>query len=128
MQPNTITIHIPINFRMNNRQKIIIVPDEVLPQRQPKIESRLLSVIAKGFAWRRRIEEGKVRHMQELAEKEKVSLTYVYDMINLTYLPPKIVEAIVLGKQSRSLDRQTMEKMTKKIIWEEQIEIFADNI
>ncbi len=124
MQPeNTITVEIPIKMRITNRQKLILVPDALLPATKPQIEDRLLHVIAKGFAWRRRIEEGKVRHMGEVAEQEKVSLPYVHALINLTYISPLVVTAILTGIQSRSLDRQTLEQMAGKLLWEEQIEL-----
>lgn len=124
MQPeNTITVEIPIKMRITNRQKLILVPDALLPATKPQIEDRLLHVIAKGFAWRRRIEEGKVRHMGEVAEQEKVSLPYVHALINLTYLHPQIISSILLGMQSRALDKKTLEKMATHILWEEQVRI-----
>ena len=127
MQPeNTITVEIPIKMRTTNRQKLILVPNALLPATKPQIEDRLLHVIAKGFAWRRRIEEGTARHMGEVAEQEKVSLPYVHALINLTYISPRVVEAIVGGTQLKGMDRQILEEMAKEMVWEKQIAISQD--
>ena len=127
MQPeNTITIEIPIKMRTTNRQKLILVPDALLPATKPQIEDRLLQVIAKGFAWRRRIEEGKSRHMGEVAEQEKVSLSYVHALINLTYISPRVIEAIITGTQLKGLDRQILEEMSKETVWEKQVILSQD--
>ncbi len=127
MQPeNTITVEIPIKMRTTSRQKLILVPDALLPVTKPQIEDRLLHVIAKGFAWRRRIEEGKSRHMGEVAEQEKVSLPYVHALINLTYISPGVIEAIITGTQLKGLDRQILEEMAKEAVWERQVAVSKD--
>lgn len=63
--------------------------------------------------------------MGEVAEQEKVSLPYVHALINLTYISPLVVAAILTGIQSRSLDRQTLEQMAGKLLWEEQMRIYC---
>jgi hypothetical protein len=120
---STITIDIPMKIRMTNRQKLILVPENPLSEPQAQVENRLLLVIAKGYAWRRRIEQGKARHMGEVAEQEKVSLSYVHALINLTYISPAVVKAIIYGKQPKGLDRQILEEMAKEMLWEKQINL-----
>ena len=41
------------------------------------------------------LEEGKVKSLKEVAEKEKVDSSYVSRMVNLTLLAPDIVAAIL---------------------------------
>ena len=63
-----------------------------------------------GHRWRRRIESGKARSITDLAAQEKVTIAYVGKVMNLTYLAPDIVSAILDGRQPRGLSVNAMLK------------------
>ena len=65
------------------------------------------------------IESGQARSFTDLAEQEGVADAYVCRLLPLTCLAPDIVEAILDGRQSKSL---RLAEMLEKgsLAWEEQ--------
>ena len=65
------------------------------------------------------LEEGKFRSAAEIAEAEGVTRSFVNRLLRLTLLAPDIVEAILDGRQAKSLE---LAVLTDKLpsAWEEQ--------
>lgn len=102
---DTLTVRIPMTIRRFGGRKQIIVPEgEGIPERRCfKPDEALLKALARAFKWKRMIEEGQVRSLNELAEAEKLNGSYVSRIFRLTLLAPDIVEAILDGRQPRTL-------------------------
>jgi len=68
------------------------------------------------------IDEGQVASLGEIAEKEKVTASYVSRVFNLNFLSPKIVERILNGTHPREL--RLTDLINKEIpdLWQEQEE------
>ena len=103
----SVTISVPLTIRRRGGRKAIIGPDGV--ERQTKAvgdgiipvsgEPALIKALARGFRWRRMLEEGRYASIRELAVAEKVDRAYVGRLLNLTLMPPKEVEALLGGGQ-----------------------------
>ena len=65
------------------------------------------------------LEEGKFRSAADIAEAERVTRSFVNRLLRLTLLAPDIVEAILDGRQAKSLE---LAVLTDKLpsAWEEQ--------
>ncbi|MDK9723137.1 MAG: hypothetical protein OEL53_18395 [Rhodospirillales bacterium] len=102
---DTLTVRIPMTIRRIGGRKQIIVPegDGVAERRGSKPDEALLKALARAFKWKRMIEDGQVRSLNELAEAEKLNGSYVSRIFRLTLLAPDIVEAILAGRQPRAL-------------------------
>ncbi len=59
----------------------------------------LIKSLARGFRWRRMLEEGRYGSISEMAKAEGVERGYVGSLLRLTLLPAPMVEAIVAGRQ-----------------------------
>ncbi|MBI5121299.1 MAG: hypothetical protein HZA67_09860 [Rhodospirillales bacterium] len=105
IQQDTLTVRIPMTIRRIGGRKQIIVPEGegVAERRSAKPDEALLKALARAFKWKRMIEEGQVRSLNELAEAEKLNGSYVSRIFRLTLLAPDIVEAILEGRQPRTL-------------------------
>jgi hypothetical protein len=57
----------------------------------------LIKALARGFRWRRMLEEGRYASIRELAIAEKVDRAYVGRLLQLTLMPPQEVEALLGG-------------------------------
>ena len=93
----------PLTIRRRGGRKQIIGPDGavarpgecgagVIPVHG---DPALIKALARGFRWRRMLEEGRYASIRELAVAEKIDRAYVGRVLNLTLMPPKEVEALV---------------------------------
>lgn len=98
------TVHIPITFKRHGGRKYIIAPDSLPEAFTPPAEKEsLLKAIGQAFEWKAMLDEGKAATMTELATKAKVNLSYLARVLRLTLLAPDIIEAILCGKQPKTL-------------------------
>jgi hypothetical protein len=79
----------------------------------------LIKALARGFRWRRMLEEGRYASISEMAKAEGVERGYVGSLLRLTLLPPAMVEAILAGRQPEGV---TLPKMMEPfpVEWRQQ--------
>ena len=103
----SVTISVPLTIRRRGGRKQIIGPGGavarpgecgagVVPVHG---DPALIKALARGFRWRRMLEDGRYASIRELAIAEKVDRAYVGRLLNLTLMPPKEVEALLRGGQ-----------------------------
>ena len=98
---NTVTLHIPMTFRRRGGRKLVITPDGVAPVVLAAVDDTMVKLLVKAHRWRRRIDSGAAKSVTDLAEQEKVTVTYVTRILALTGLAPDIAIAILDGRQPR---------------------------
>jgi hypothetical protein len=59
--------------------------------------------LARGFRWKRLIERNDYQSISDLAAAEKISEAYVRRLLRLTLLSPRIIEAILDGRQAKGV-------------------------
>jgi hypothetical protein len=89
-----------------------------------RTDSTLVKALARAFRWKRMLESGEFATISELAEHERMALSYMTRVMRLTLLAPDIVEAILDGKQGPEV---TLARMLKPfdVEWHEQRERFC---
>ena len=60
--------------------------------------------LARAFRWKRLLETGAYTSVSDLAEKEKIGLSYLTRVLRMTLLAPDIVDAILNGRQGDGID------------------------
>lgn len=101
----SVTVAVPLTIRRRGGRKAIIGPDGVERQAKAVVDGvipvsgdpTLIKALARGFRWRRILEEGRYASIRELAIAEKVDRAYVGRVLNMTLLAPDLVEAILGG-------------------------------
>ena len=63
----------------------------------------MIKAMARGFRWRRLLENGSYSTIKELAVAEKINASYLCRVLRLTLLAPEIVEAILDGRQPEGM-------------------------
>jgi DNA invertase Pin-like site-specific DNA recombinase len=119
--PKVHTVHLPA-LRPRARKEII-VPDE--HGRTPRrINHALILAIARGKSWTQDLRSGKYANTIEIARRFKLNNAHVRRLLRFGYLAPDIVEAIVEGRQPRSL---TVKRLLQKIpcAWQDQRAAFG---
>ena len=89
----------------------------------PYINEALIKAIVKSFYWHKLLLEGKVKNTKGIQKLENLKdNSYIKQVLNLRFLSPRIIEAILNGTQPREL---TVIKLfnIKTLNWKEQEEL-----
>ncbi len=96
----TISVHVLFAIRKYGGRKQVITPNgEPAAIEKTRVDSTLVKALARAFRWKKMLESGQFTTITELAEHEKLALTYMTRVLRLTLLAPDIVEAILEGRQ-----------------------------
>ena len=103
----SVTVSVPLTIRRRGGRKQIIGPDGAVARQGDSGagvvpvhgDPALVKALARGFRWRRMLEEGRYASISEMAKAEGVERGYVGSLLRLTLLPPEMVEAILAGRQ-----------------------------
>jgi hypothetical protein len=95
----TITVHVPMTFRKRGGRKRVVTPDGAEWAPRPQVDSAMVKALARTFRWRKMLDEGAYRTLEDLAQAKGINATYVSRVLRLTLLAPDIVEAILDGRQ-----------------------------
>jgi hypothetical protein len=63
----------------------------------------LVKAVARAWRWQGMLEEGRFASVRDLAEAERVSLSYISRILRLTLLAPDLVERILDGRPAPQL-------------------------
>ena len=94
---------------------------EIVPTSKPQPDGTLVKALARAWRWQRMLEEGRFASVRELAEAERVSLSYTSRILRLTLLAPDIIERILDGCPGPQL-AELMQPL--RVAWERQQEWF----
>lgn len=107
-------------------RKMVIAPDGTTGWAPPRarIDNTLVKALARAWRWRKLLEAGRYASVEELAAAERINPSYVSRILRLGLLAPDIVEAILDGRQPRTLQlAEMMDDMP--VEWERQRKQFG---
>ena len=112
----SVTVSVPLTIRRRGGRKQIIGPDGAVARQGDGRDAivpvhgdpALIKALARGFRWRRMLEEGRYASISEMAAAEKIERGYVGSLLRLTLLPPPMVEAILDGRQPEGVTLPTL--------------------
>jgi hypothetical protein len=112
LEDAVLVISIPVSFLQRGGRKQIVVPPGMADwqPRANRCDNSLINALAKAHLWRRLIESGKYTSAAELSRAEGINESYLCRVLRLTLLAPDIVEAILDGRQPRTLELQSLLK------------------
>ena len=123
----SVTISVPLTIRRRGGRKQIIGPDGAVARPGEcgagvvpvNGDPALIKALARGFRWRRMLEEGRYASISEMAAAEKIERGYLSSLLRLTLLPPEMVEAILDGRQPEGV---TLPGLLEEVpvVWGEQ--------
>jgi DNA invertase Pin-like site-specific DNA recombinase len=90
----------------------------VLGDTSSGVDGTLLKNVARGWTWFEEIKAGMT--MQAIAHGEGVSQRRVAHLVDLAFLSPDIVQAIVDGRQPATLTADSLIKARHRFLWTEQ--------
>ena len=113
MREDALTVHVPMAFRRRGGRKLIVATDgSAMPAAPPRfnIDNVLIKALARGFRWRKLLDDGTYSTIKELAIKERTDRSYVADVLRLTLLAPDLIEMILDGQQPRAWQLRRFKK------------------
>jgi site-specific DNA recombinase len=90
-----------------------------------RYDPALIKAIARGRAWFEELAAGRARSLQELAAREGINRRYIRRLINLAFLSPQLVEAIMQGRQPVELTVTRLTELDLPMDWAEQHSLLA---
>jgi hypothetical protein len=107
----SVTVSVPLTIRRRGGRKQIIGPDGAVARQGEggagfvpvRGDPALIKALARGFRWRRMLEEGRYASISEMAKAEGVERGYVGSLLRLTLLAPEMVEAILDGRRTEAI-------------------------
>ncbi len=82
------------------------------------VDGTLLKNVAQGWAWFEEIKAGMT--MQAIADRERVTQRRVAHLVDLAFLAPDIIQAIVDGRQPVTLTADSLIKSRHRMVWADQ--------
>ena len=129
----SVTVSVPLTIRRRGGRKQIIGPDGAVARQggggagvvPVNGDPALIKALARGFRWRRMLEEGRYGSISEMAKAEGVERGYVGSLLRLTLLAPDIVERFLDGQQPRRLTLMWFQRHSLPVDWDAQRALVA---
>ena len=116
-QTHTIVTSVHVTKR-GVEQRLVIGRGVMTPVKR---DETLVKALARAYSWFEDIRTGRIADLSEIATREKLPRSYVQAHLPLAFLAPKIVRAILDGKQPADLSlKQLMYRTDLSVDWASQ--------
>jgi site-specific DNA recombinase len=89
----------PVAFKRRGAEMRLVLPGVAIQNDRSRCDPTLIKAIARGHAWFEELAAGRARSLRELAERDGITRRYVRRLVDLAFLSPELVEAILHGRQ-----------------------------
>lgn len=113
-----ITLKVECRLQRHGAGKRIFMPAASSEDREVEVNGPLVKALAQAYLWRTQL-EGEGLTIQSIADRAGVSRSLVSMHINLAFMAPDIIEAILDGRQSRSTQLEKL-AIDLPLAWAEQ--------
>jgi site-specific DNA recombinase len=103
----------------------LALPGLVQQTHSSTADPALIKAIARGREWFEELATGRAQSLQELAKREGISRRYIRRLVDLAFLSPQLVEAILQGRQPVALTATRLTELDLPLDWTEQDKLLA---
>jgi site-specific DNA recombinase len=114
-----------VAFPQRGIETKLMLSERAEPCRRTKRDPALIKAIARGRLWFEELATGRARSLHELATREGITRRYVRRLVNLAFLSPQLVEAIVQGRHPVALTATRLTELDLPLDWGEQRRLLA---
>lgn len=121
-----ITTFVPLQFKRRGIKKVVVGPDGVdkpvavnasAVAIAPTQDHTLLKALALAHYWDKQIDDGVVADASVIAQREQMEVTRVREVLRLVILDPSIAQAILEGRQPRTLSLELLVRQSLPLDW-----------
>ena len=98
----------------------LVLPGLAQQNHSLRPDPALIKAIARGRAWFEELATGRVRSLQQLADRDGITRRYIRRLVDLAFLSPELVEAILQSRQSIQLTATRLTEFDLPLDWTEQ--------
>ena len=103
----------------------VLLPGLSQPNQPSRCDPTLLKAISRGCAWFEELATGRARSLGQLAERDGISRRYIRRLVDLSFLSPALVEAILQGRQPVELTATRLTELDLPLDWTAQHKLVA---
>ena len=90
-----------------------------------RCDPALIKAIARGHAWFEELATGRARSLQDLAQRDGITRRYIRRLVDVAFLSPELVEAILQGRRPVKLTATRLTELDLPLDWTEQHKLLA---
>jgi hypothetical protein len=90
-----------------------------------KCDPALIKAVVRGRAWFDELATGRARSLEELAKRDGVSRRYIRRLVDLAFLSPRLIDAILEGRHPVALTATRLSEFDLPLDWAEQHKLLA---
>jgi DNA invertase Pin-like site-specific DNA recombinase len=99
----------------------MVLSDPAHEEQQPHPDPALIKAVSKAHLWAEQLVTGKVNSIAEIAKREGISRPHASRLLTLASLSPRIVAAILAGRQPPEITVETLIRKARiPLLWEGQ--------
>jgi site-specific DNA recombinase len=122
---STIELKAAVDFKQRGAETKLVLAG-LSQQNQPsRCDPTLLKAIARGRAWFEELATGRARSLGQIAERDGITRRYIRRLVDLAFLSPRLVEAILQGRQPVELTATRLTELDLPLDWAEQHRLLA---
>jgi DNA invertase Pin-like site-specific DNA recombinase len=114
-----------VAFRRRGVETKLVLGNRAEPYHSTKCDPALIKAVTRGRLWFEELVAGRARSLHELANREGISRRYIRRLVNLAFLSPQLVEAILQGRQPIALTTKRLTELDLPLDWHEQRTLLA---
>ena len=121
----SIELKVAVAFRQRGVETKLVLPGLAHENHRSSCDPALTKAIVRGRAWFEELATGRARSLQELAKRDGITRRYIRRLVNLAFLSPQLVEAILQGRQPAELTATRLTELDLPLDWTEQRRLLA---
>src|SRR5213079_998181 len=121
----TIALPAAIEVKRRGAETKLVLPGLAERNQGSKCDPALIKALARGRAWFEDLATGRARSLEELAKRDGISRRYIRRHVDLAFLSPQLVEAILKGQQPVELTATRLTELDLPLDWTEQHRLLA---
>jgi DNA invertase Pin-like site-specific DNA recombinase len=117
--PEVLAFEVPMTLQHRGVETRLVIPQ--LKNNPVGVDDCLVRTVAQAFAWFEEVTNGQVSSLQDLAARDKVPASELSRIMPLAFLSPKIITAILDGRQPLPLTAEQLKRRPElPLTWNEQ--------